>query len=388
MPAQPLSQEMLPPTTPATAHTNNNSTSNDISNNASNEANSSSSNNNLNIPVPGIHIDGASDGNEERQPHSTAPHSTTATLNAPSAHPSRAPSPSLLSQYPHTQVTYDDPDFLRPPPLGYSLRSRKKAIVWFWSLIIVDCIFMPIGLYFGMWYGLTRDQLSANAVFSISTALLGTVSIVEYFVRFHRLWKKQSVCRVIGAQRWYLDWFHWNLSFGWFFVMIELIAGTTPHDPPIRLLAMPAATMLFVIGCQLLLIDVLRIMKVPAPCRISSLPVGAPLRPGIYAYIEDICAVDGSGGTQFRQRLNLRYQASKHFREMLHRLTLFWAIGAIVCSAVTTAIIFTIDRDIAYVVGWVLPFLWAGIWTAITIPWVQYELKLEYDHWTTANFKD
>lgn len=349
-------------------------------------AQTSTNQNNNNLQVPDIQVDGATD-EHDRQPRSTEAGSTTATLNAPSANPSRAPSPSLLAQYPHTQVTYDDPDFHTPPPLGYSLRPRKKAIIWFWSLIILDCIFLPIGLYFGMWYGLTRDQLSANAVFSISTALLGTVSIVEYFIRFHRLWKKKSTCRVIGAQRWYLDWFHWNLSFGWFFVMIELIAGTTPHDPPIRVLAMPAATMLFVIGCQLLLMDVLRIMKVPAPCRISSLPVGAPLRPGIYAYIEDICAVDGSGGTEFRQRLNLRYQASKHFREMLHRLTLFWAIGAIVCSAVTTAIVFTIQRDAAYVVGWIIPFLWAGVWTAITIPWVQRELKVEYEHWTTANFK-
>lgn len=133
--------------------------------------------------------------------------------------------------------------------------------------------------------------------------------------------------------------------------MIELIAGTCPHDPPIRVLAMPAATMLFAIGFQLLLLDVLRLRGVPAPCRVSSLPKGAPLRPGIYAYIEDICAVDGSGGTEFRQRLNLRYQASKAFREMLHRLTLFWAIGAIVCATVTTAIIFTIQRDAAYVVS-------------------------------------
>lgn len=113
---------------------------------------------------------------------------------------------------------------------------------------------------------------------------------------------------------------------------------------------MPAPTMMFAIGCELLLVDILRIMKVPAPCRISSLPQGAPLRPGIYAYIEDICAVDGSGGTEFRQRLNLRYQASKAFREMLHRLTLFWAIGAIVTAVVCTAIIFTIQRDAAYVV--------------------------------------
>ncbi|KAF2854743.1 hypothetical protein T440DRAFT_464891 [Plenodomus tracheiphilus IPT5] len=394
MAAQQSSTEMLRPSTPVVTHspsittttpeetaqasTHDNKTTTTTTNN--------NNNNNNNLAVPGIHVDGATD-DDERQPRSTEARSTTATLNAPSANPSRAPSPSLLSQYPHTQVTYDDPDFRRPPPLGYSLRPRKKAIFWFWTLIVVDCIFMPIGLYFGMWYGLTRDELSANAVFSISTALLGTVSIVEYFVRFHRLWKKQSSCRVIGAQRWYLDWFHWNLSAGWFFVMIELIAGTCPHDPPIRVLAMPASTMLFVIGCQLLLMDVLRIMKVPAPCRISSLPVGAPLRPGIYAYIEDICAVDGSGGTQFRQRLNLRYQASKHFREMLHRLTLFWAIGAILCSAATTAIVFTIQRDAAYVVGWVLPFLWAGVWTAITIPWVQRELKVEYEQWTTANFK-
>ncbi len=113
---------------------------------------------------------------------------------------------------------------------------------------------------------------------------------------------------------------------------------------------MPPSTMLFAIGIELLLVDILRFFNIPAPCRISSLPRGAHLRPGIYAYIEDVCAVDGSGGTEFRQRLNLRYQASKHFREMLHRLTLFWAFGAIVAAAICTAIIFTIPRDAAYVV--------------------------------------
>jgi len=359
-PLRPVSQPVAEPERPATAHTTGNADS---------------------LAVPIVQVDGTSVDDDERQPRST-----TATA-VPSTNVSRAVSPNPHAIYPHTQVTYDDPDFRKPPPLEYSLRTRRNAIIWFWTLIFVDCILMPIGMYFGMWYGLTRDQLSANAVFSISTALLGTVSIVEYFVRFHRLWKKNSNCRVIGAQRHYLDWFHWNLSVGWFFVMIELIAGTTPHDPPIRVLAMPAPTMLFAIGVELILVDILRYFKVPAPCRISSLPQGAPLRPGVYAYIEDICAVDGSGGTQFRQRLNLRYQASKAFREMLHRQTLFWAIGAIVCSAATTAIVFTIQRDAAYVVGWVLPFLWAGIWAAITIPWVQRDLKREYEEWTTANFK-
>jgi len=346
------------------------------------------------LVVPEIHVARTtSDENQgpprgdddERQPRSTLP-VVDAGLTV-SQTPSRAASPNPHSIYPHTQITYDDPDFLRPPPLNYSLRPRKKAIFWFWFLIVVDCIFMPIGLYFGMWYGLTRDQLSANAVFSISTGLLGTVSIVEYFIRFHRLWKKDSRCRVIGAKRYYLDWFHWNLSVGWFFVMMELIIGTVFKNPPIRVLAMPPSTMLFAIGVELLLVDLLRVLNIPAPCRISSLPRGAHLRPGIYAYIEDICAVDGSGGTEFRQRLNLRYQASKHFREMLHRLTLFWAFGAIVAAAVCTAIVFTIPRDAAYVVGWVFPFLWAGVWTAVTIPWVKHQLVKEYDEWTTAKWK-
>lgn len=150
------------------------------------------------LQVPNIQVDGASD-DDERHPRSTTPTAVPSTAN------SRAASPNPHAIYPHTQVTYDDPDFRRPPPLGYSLRTRKKAIFWFWFLIFVDCILMPIGMYFGMWYGLTRDQLSANAVFSISTALLGTVSIVEYFVRFHRLWKKNSNCRVIGAQRHYVS---------------------------------------------------------------------------------------------------------------------------------------------------------------------------------------
>lgn len=172
--------------------------------------------NSSNLQVPGIVVDqpadstlparavGVEDDDDERQPRST-----TLTAN-PSTNPSRATSPNPHAIYPHTQITYDDPDFRRPPPLNYSLRIRKKAIFWFWFLIFVDCILMPIGLYFGMWYGLTRDQLSANAVFSISTALLGTVSIVEYFIRFARLWRKNSNCRVIGAKRYYVG--HYSID--------------------------------------------------------------------------------------------------------------------------------------------------------------------------------
>jgi hypothetical protein len=108
--------------------------------------------------------------------------------------------------------------------------------------------------------------------------------------------------------------------------------------------------MLAAFGIQMLIIDTLRYFGYKAPIRISSLPRGTTMRPGIYSIIEDICAVDGSGGTEFRQRLNLRYLSSHYFRQMLHRLTLFWAIGGLCAAAATTAMIFTINKDAAYVV--------------------------------------
>lgn len=123
----------------------------------------------------------------------------------PSAPPSRPASaggrPASAINAP-TQIRYEDPNFTHPPDLNYSLRTRKKSIALFWSLIVIDCIFTPIALYFGLWYG---TNLSHNAVFSISTGTLGSVSIFEYFLRFHRLWKKGSTCRVIGARRFYVS---------------------------------------------------------------------------------------------------------------------------------------------------------------------------------------
>ena len=62
---------------------------------------------------------------------------------------------------------------------------------------------------------------------------------------------------------------------------------------------MPPSTMLYAFGIQMLIIDIMRLAGMRAPLRISSLPRGSPLRPGIYSIIEDVCAVDGGGGTEF-----------------------------------------------------------------------------------------
>lgn len=275
---------------------------------------------------------------------------------------------------PHTLTPQDN----APPPLNYTLRTRKLSIAFFWSLILFDSIAVPIGLYFGLWYG---TNLSPNAVFSISTGCLGGVSIVEYVLRFWRLWKKGSTCRVLNARRWYLDWFHWNFSAAWIFIMAELIIGTVFDNPPIRLLAMPVASLVYWFGFSLVLQDILRWRGYNCPIRISSVQEGERFRPGIYSIIEDVVAVDGSGGTQFRAELNARYEASHQFRQMLHRLTMFWGIGALAAATLTTVLIFTLQREAAYVVGWVLPFIWAGIWTLATFLYVKRCLRFEREHY-------
>lgn len=297
-----------------------------------------------------------------------------ATLGA--LHGPAAPTPEELEMYPSAEenVAFEP----RPPPLNYSLWDRRWFIAFFWGMILIDVIAQPIALYFSLWY---YTNLSPNTVFSIITAALGGVSIFEYFLRFWRLWKKDSTCRVLGARRWYLDWFHWNFSGGWIIVMMELIVGSVPEDPPIRLLAMPLATMLFVFGVEMLVVDTMRYFQMPAPVRISSIPKGAQLRPAIYSLIEDIVAVDGSGGSTYREALNKRYESSHVFRAMLRRLGAFWMVGCNAMAVVTTILIFTIQHEAAYCVGWSAPFVWVAIWTAMTIWYVKRKLREEQTAW-------
>lgn len=36
-------------------------------------------------------------------------------------------------------------------------------------------------------------------------------------------------------------------------------------------------------------------------------------------------------------------------------------------------------------VGWVFPFIWSGVMVAITIKWVQRDLRAEREEWETAD---
>jgi hypothetical protein len=178
-----------------------------------------------------------------------------------------------------------------------------------------------------------------------------------------------------------LDFFQINFTIVWLILAVELIVGTVQEEPPIRLLAMPLPTVMYYFGIVHLSLDFLRARGYNAPFRISSTPKGSVMPTALYVFIEDIVAVDGGGGQKYRRALRDRYLASPYFRQMLFEMNCFWAGGAIVWATITTVIIFTTPRDVAYTVGWTVPFLWAGLWTLITIPWVQADLRREKEAW-------
>ncbi|KAL7424412.1 hypothetical protein Q5752_000094 [Cryptotrichosporon argae] len=309
----------------------------------------------------------------------TTPPTPTAPMTATSTNTTAVPASSFASDADASAAA------LGPPSLAYSLRARHLSLFLFWSLVIIDSVAMPIALYFGLWYG---TDLSPNAVFSIVTAALGGVSIAEYVWRLWKLVKNGSVCRPEWENegkyaRFYLDTFHWCFSFMWVVIIAELVIGTCFTNPPIRLLSMPLASALFVFGTLLLVIDGLRLTRTPTPFPLSTQRAHGVPRPALYPFIEDVIAVDGGGHTEYRRRLDSRYAASPVFRRMLARLSLFWGFGAMAAATLTTVLVFVLERDVSYVIGWTLPWVWTGIWLLLTWAYVKRELRRERETWTS-----
>lgn len=119
---------------------------------------------------------------------------------------------------------------------------------------------------------------------------------------------------------------------------------------------MPLPTVLFYFGGVHLTLDFLRARGFQAPFRISSTPQGSVMPTALYVLIEDIVAVDGGGGQKYRRALRDRYLASPYFRQMLFEMNCFWGGGSIIAAAIATALVFTLERDAAYVVCTCLTF--------------------------------
>ena len=170
-------------------------------------------------------------------------------------------------------------------------------------------------------------------------------------------------------------------TLGTIIVTFQLVWGTVPDEPNIRLLSMPTPTIMFMVGGLLLFIDVCHLLKLHIPIRISSLAAGSLARPGVYTVIEDVVAVDGQGGKAYRTALDERYRASPLFQRMLLHISFFWSFGALLMAGLLTVVIYTVPVEVAFGIGWGVPFVWAGIWTLLTFRYVGASLTREKAGW-------
>ena len=193
--------------------------------------------------------------------------------------------------------------------------------------------------------------LSAALVFAIITSFFGLVTGIEFALRSWKLILKSDEYRPLGGRRWRFDFTHFTLSFGYTYMTGILIGASIPHEPLVQPLALPAPLFFFQCGLQLLWTSWMNSTRRPAPFRISSWDKGERTPLLIYTLVEDIVAVDGGAGKEYRQRLMARYKISPKFRLMLAQLNWFWGIGALLDGAGTIVVLFTIDEKIAYGVG-------------------------------------
>jgi hypothetical protein len=158
---------------------------------------------------------------------------------------------------------------------------------------------------------------------------------------------------------------------------------------------MPQAIVLYLSGSQLLLTGVFYRLGWKTPMSLSSTRRDQAARPGVFMLVEDVIAVDGGGGTVYRNALIARYEASPYFRTLLQQLNWFWGIGSLAVAVITSIAIYVVDSgDVAFALGmytrfpegllalltclgWTLCWVWGGIGALVTTYWAKRALRHE-----------
>ncbi|KAK0732505.1 hypothetical protein B0T21DRAFT_291090 [Apiosordaria backusii] len=270
------------------------------------------------------------------------------------------------------------------PRLNYNLWDHKIKLSIFGGLLVLESSILPIALF----YGLRYSSLRIGLIFAVITSFFGIVTGIEYGFRILKLINKKDTYRPLGTtSRWSFDYTHHTLGLGYFYMSGILIGASVPHTPPIRPLAMPVSVMLIQGGLQLVVHGWMHARRVPAPFRISSTAKGERVPPLIYTFIEDVIAVDGNAGKEYRMALRERYAVSSRFRRLLVQMNWFWAAGALFDGIGTLVVIWTVPEVVAYGVGWGSPLVFLIIWVWITLVWVRRSLREEKRQWVGVEHK-
>ncbi|KAG9239857.1 hypothetical protein BJ878DRAFT_530347 [Calycina marina] len=275
----------------------------------------------------------------------------------------------------------DHPDLLPQLPFTFRHGFKRWRLAGYISFMVIDACVVPIVLYYGMTFG---GNIEGYITFAVITAIWGGPTYVEFAIRSLRLIKKEHFYKPLGVEkRWAFDITNWILILFISTVTALLIIGAAPHEVFLRVLSMPGPAILFCLSGPIFFLSVFNMFGWKAPFQISSTKKGDLVLPGVYYILEDIVAVNAGGGRPFREGLAARYNASPIFRKMLRDQSWFWSVGGILMGIACTIVVCIqeVKKEVAYGIGWGVPFLWAGIWAAITVTWVRSVMHRETVSW-------
>jgi len=149
------------------------------------------------------------------------------------------------------------------------------------------------------------------------------------------------------------------------------------HDLQIRLISLPAALLMYLVATLTFLSLALNRLGWKLPFRFGSVDAGNVVRPAVYYIVEDVVAVDGGGGLEYREAFVARYDGSPIFRKMIWDLSVVWMLYFYVFAVLFTILVFKLPISSVYAVGWAGPFPLAGLMAVWTIFHVKAELRRE-----------
>lgn len=169
----------------------------------------------------------------------------------------------------------DNPHLLPQLPFTWH-HGRRRYRLWFFAFVcFVDASAVPIALYYGLAYA---GNVQGWIIFAVVTTIWGGPTYLELARRSWRLFKKERFFRPLGAEsRWSFDMTNWASILTVFVVTVLFIVGSAPHHPWLRVLCMPAPSILYCYGGWLLLFQLYHHYKWPAPFRLSSTKKGEPV---------------------------------------------------------------------------------------------------------------
>ena len=207
------------------------------------------------------------------------------------------------------------------------------------------------------------------------------IAIVE---RVWKLIQPSPQFRPLKSQRYALDIFQWGY-FGALITISALISSTLArgdvdnddHELQTRLVSMPAPVLMYFLAILTLLSLVLNGLGIKLPFRFGSVEAGNLVRPAIYYIVEDVVAVDGNGGLEYREAFTARYESSPMFQKMIWKLSVVWMLAFFMVAGLFTILVFRLPKAAVYAVGWAGPFPLAGLLAVWTIFYVRSSLKQE-----------